>query len=460
MGICPNCFSSNTYENGRCRKCGFQNTVRRDSRALPARKLLYQRYIIGRVLGIGGFGITYVAYDVISKERVAIKEYYPVEWATRSLQDKKIVPNSMAREKLYMHGQEVFVNEAKILQGLKEIPTVVDVKGFFRENDTAYMVMELLEGMTLSKYMKNNGMSRMPYQTATQIIDKIGQALEYVHSYQLLHRDVGPDNIIITTAGEIKLIDFGATRIYGLNSPRGMSVLVKPGFAPIEQYSRTGNQGPWTDVYALASTYYYLLTGKKPPSATERISGSHVIPVASLVPGLPQSICMAIEHAMNENWQRRPRTMRRFLDEIHAGEKKEAVRTQSNMTTKAPDTVGRTRFQYEIETTKRPNRTPYIYMQVGRQRARYGFNSQNVLQIGRNPAANQVVINDRQISGIHCKVSFNPEKNCFLIENYSGNRTYTSRGTLLKNQSVYETKGQWLYIQTDRQRYIFYLEVV
>lgn len=454
MEICPNCFSSNTFRNGVCRKCGFQNNVSRDHRALPVGSVLHRRYIIGRVLGIGGFGITYVAYDTVGKERVAVKEYYPVEWATRTLPDRKIIPNSMARDKLYRHGQEVFVNEAKILQGLKEIPTVVDVKGFFRENATAYMVMELLEGLTLSKYMKNSGMERMPYQLANQIIDTIGQALEYVHKYQLLHRDVGPDNIIITTEGEIKLIDFGTTRIYGLNSPRGMSVLVKPGFAPIEQYSRTGSQGPWTDVYALAATYYYLVTGKKPASATERISGTKVIPIETLAPGIPDTVSAAITHALNENWKQRPRTMQQFLRELHAEQ------TEDSITTKAPESVPATSFQYEIERKNPAKKVPYVYMQIGQQRVRYEFTRQNILQIGRNPGANQIVINDKQISGIHCRLSYRPEKNCFLVENYSGNRTYTSRGVLQKNQSVYETKGQWFYIQTEIQRYIFYLEVV
>lgn len=452
MRICPNCFSTKSFQQNMCTICGFSNTKKRDARALPLEKVLHGRYIIGRVLGIGGFGITYVAYDLEQKERLAIKEYFPAEWAMRITESSQIIPNSESKEGLYRHGQEVFVNEARVLSQLRNVSNVVNVRDFFVENGTAYMAMQLLDGYTLSGYLRVKGMKCLPHDTATLIIKKIGLALHQVHEHMLLHRDVGPDNIMIAQNGDVYLIDFGATRLYALNSPNSMSVLVKPGFAPIEQYSRAGNQGPWTDIYALAATYYYLVTGTKPPEAPERITGTPVTPLKDIVPNIPGNISDAIEHALAENWRQRPQSIRDFMKEMGLTENRNTL--SGNMWGWQIDASGNGEGTAPVA-----RRQPCVLMQVGNLRQRYYFMQDYTLTIGRSSAQNIQISNDAQVSGLHCKLWFDFKSNRFMIENYSANRTFTSQGILEKNQRTYLVRGEWIYIQTMKERYIFYLEV-
>lgn len=399
---------------------------RREAKVLPEGIILHKRYVVGNVLGIGGFGITYAAYDKKQKERLAIKEYFPAEWAMRTQSGVRIIPNSQAKDAVYKHGQEVFINEARILNRLQDVENVVNVKDFFAENGTAYMVMEYVEGYTLSGYMRRKNMKYMPYQMAGKIIKNAGTAAQKVHEKMLLHRDIGPDNIMILKNGDIRLIDFGATRMYAMNSNKSMSVLIKPGFAPIEQYSRTGKQGPWTDVYALAATYYFLVTGIKPPEAPDRIAGTALIPIykqTHLDCRIPYSISKAVDHALEEDWKKRTKSMREFLMEMELLSK------------------------------------PYILMKTGERYIRYFFSQDHTFSVGRAPKINDVVLSDRQVSGKHCKVSYDAGNNRFVVKNYSSNCTYTSRGILRKEQSSYFDRGEWFYIRTSGAIYTFYLEV-
>ena len=399
---------------------------RKDARVLPEGITLHKRYIVGNVLGIGGFGITYAAYDKKQRERLAIKEYFPAEWAMREQAGIRIVPGGQTKNKVYRHGQEVFINEAKILNRLQNIPSVVNVKDFFAENGTAYMVMEYVDGYTLSGYMRQKNMKYMPYDMAGKIIKNAGIAAQQVHEKMLLHRDMGPDNIMLLKNGEIRLIDFGATRMYAMNSNKSMSVLIKPGFAPIEQYSRTGKQGPWTDVYALAATYYYLVTGTKPPQAPDRIAGTTLVPLHKQTnPHLhiPYRISKAVEHALKEDWKKRTKSMREFL-------------TEMGMLS-----------------------TPYILMKTGERYMRYPIGPDYTFCIGRAPQTNQIVLSDRQVSAVHCEVQYDVRNNWFYIKDYSSNCTFTSRGTLKKGKGAYFNRGEWFCIRTSKAVYTFYLEV-
>lgn len=390
---------------------------------LPKGVILHRRYSVGHVLGIGGFGITYAAFDLAGREWTAVKEYFPSEWAVRMPQGNRIVPESSEKSKFYEHGRDVFIGEARILSELKNIPDVVDVKDFFAENGTAYMVMEMLDGYTLKGYMRCMGMKTMPFGEAGRIIKAAGLALIQVHRHMFLHRDVGPDNIMLTKAGRICLIDFGATRMYALNSAKSMSVLVKPGFAPIEQYSRSGKQGPWTDVYALAATYYYMVTGTKPPGAPERIAGARVEPLNRKAPGVPEYISRAVERALSEVWRLRPRNVFEFLGEMGL------------------------------------LRRPYVQLQAGGRDACYHFMPDDSLSIGREAGKSNLVLNAGQISAVHCKLWYRADEERFLLSNYSANYTYTSRGVLKKGQSIWLARGDWFYIQTIYTRYLFYPEV-
>ena len=251
--FCPNCFQSDCFNGRLCYQCGYEQKAAVDSRAMRAGVLLKNRYFLGRVLGIGGFGITYLAFDSRLRQRCAVKEYFPVEWAVRMAGTNQIEPNSQLKDELYYHGKDVFVKEANILLEFQRESHIVNVRDFFEQNGTAYLVMEYVQGVTLSRYMREQN-KPLSIALANQMVQEIGDSLHRVHKKNLLHRDISPDNIMYDNKGEMKLIDFGATREFALNSPQSISVMVKPGFAPIEQYSRSGRQGPHTDVYGLAAT--------------------------------------------------------------------------------------------------------------------------------------------------------------------------------------------------------------
>ncbi len=461
MIFCPNCFTANSMKSGVCQGkspadvyctvCGFREYKKREERALPIGAVLRSRYIIGRILGTGGFGITYLAYDNCDRNRYAIKEYFPAEWAMREMYTHRVIPSSHSKERLYHHGREVFSREADFLAKLTNIPHIVSVKDYFVENGTAYMVMEYLDGRTIRNYVRSNAKGGISVSKANQIIQDVGMSLQQIHKYMLLHRDIGPDNLILLKDQTVYLIDFGATRMYGLNSPHSMSVLVKEGFAPIEQYSRSGKQGPWTDIYALAATYYFLTTGVKPPSAPDRITGKDVVPLHAKNPTVPDNISKAIEHAMAVDWKNRPQSVDRFLEEMGLSDSVSGFQ-------EIEDDDKTLLLEKKIYSTNNKN-IPSLLMQTGLQRNRYFFTSNRYLYIGRVKEKNHIVLEDQQVSGVHCFIQYDAENENFLITNYSANRTYTSQGILDKGKAVYLKKGEWFYIQTDRERYIFYLEV-
>ena len=334
---------------------------------------------------------------------------------------------------------------------LREVPNVVSVWDYFMENGTAYIIMDFLSGSTLRGYLKKNGMGRMPAAMADPLIRDVGISLQRIHQSMLLHRDVGPDNIMMTEQQRAVLIDFGATRIYGLNSPNSMSVLVKEGFAPIEQYSRSGRQGPWTDIYALAATYYYLVSGVKPPSAPDRIAGSEIIPLHRQNPEIPETVSRAVEHAMAKDWRHRPQNMREFLEEMDLWE--------NTGTGEQSRDTGKTLLMADPLFPQNAGMVPGLLMQVGMQRTRHLLLQNRYISIGRIRGQSDIVLEDCQVSARHCQLQYDAASQNFQLTNYSANRTYTSRGILEKNQSVGLKKGEWFYIQTSAERYIFYLEV-
>lgn len=447
MKFCPNCFQSG-YEGVRCGLCGYEAKRTSDQRVLAPGIWLKNRYMVGRVLGAGGFGITYLSFDSQTRQRWAIKEYFPVEWASRTPGTNMIVSNSRSTDEYYFHGKEVFAGEAKTLLHLKNNPAVVNVIDFFQENGTAYLVMEFLDGATLEEYMKERR-APLPIELANRVVKEIGDALTLIHKNMFLHRDVSPDNIILTHRNEIKLIDFGATRVYALHSPKKMSVLVKPGFAPLEQYSSSGEQGPWTDVYALAATYYYLVSGTKPPSAPERLTGTALVSLRSLNPAVTKTMERAIYHALQTNWETRPQNMKKFISEMGLNENYFVQKKDVHSLRTVSDT--------DISKYMQRKRTPQLLLQLGSNVKRYYF-ANNCITIGRGGSSDIQLLN-AQISSRHCEVRYTAQNDNFKVTNFSSNRTYSSKGMLEKNHYVYLTPGEWFYLQTNSERYIFYLEV-
>lgn len=271
--LCPGCMSEWGHPNKPCPHCGFvEKNYNRPPRWLPLRNVLNGKYMIGKVIGEGGFGITYLGWDLNLQVRVAIKEYFPVGLATREngAGTHSILALPGVRQENYKQGLEKFMTEAKNLSKFYNLKGIVAVRDFFFENDTAYMVMEYVDGVTLGTYLKNHG-GQLSEQEVLQLFHPVMESLKVVHQAGIIHRDISPDNIMMTKDGKMKLIDFGAARFAGGDTERSLTIILKHGYAPAEQYQSHGNQGPWTDVYAICATMYRMITGKVPPSAMDRI---------------------------------------------------------------------------------------------------------------------------------------------------------------------------------------------
>lgn len=247
---------------------------------------LNNRYLIQGVLGEGGFGITYVGMDEVLCQKVAVKEFFPRGAITRNNQQTNEVVSVYGTKAANFHqGEEKFLQEARTLAQFNNVAGVVRVQDFFRENGTAYIVMEYLEGITLKQYLQTYG--PISVEEMQNIFAPILEALDKIHQNGVIHRDISPDNIMCLPEGEVKLMDFGAARDYTDYSAEGLSVILKMGFAPIEQYDSHGKQGPWTDIYALGATMYQCLTGRKPDDATKRSLRTHWLVRQCLAYALP-----------------------------------------------------------------------------------------------------------------------------------------------------------------------------
>ncbi len=230
-----------------------------------------QQYVLGRVLGHGGFAITYLAYDRSLGTRVAIKEYFPAEFANRAPDGQDVVPYSGERETLFQLGKEKFIAEARLLATLRN-PNIIRIRQFIENANTAYFVMEYLEGSTLKDHVIKNG-GQLSWEDTKTLLLPMLDALEEVHSKQCYHRDIKPENIYISQNKTPILLDFGAARQHMSGATTNLLAFVTPGFAPAEQYSSNGIQGPWTDIYSLAATMYYTLMGETPPVPQDRALG-------------------------------------------------------------------------------------------------------------------------------------------------------------------------------------------
>ena len=270
--VCELCFSPVSRDYPICSCCDSISNLNKYRTALKEGTVLVGRYLIGRVLGKGGFGTTYLCYDLKDNCKVAIKEYFPDTFAYRdgSASTHVAVKSESYNEK-YRLGEKKFFQEATTVSKFSNHPNIVHVSNYFRENNTAYYVMEYLDGMDLKGYVRMRG-GKISENEAIGIIMQVLEALDTVHKNKILHRDISPDNIFICKQGGIKLIDFGAAREFVEDSSSGMSVILKKGFAPFEQYRRDGNQGPWSDIYALGGTLYYIISGNVPPDAVTRAS--------------------------------------------------------------------------------------------------------------------------------------------------------------------------------------------
>ena len=292
--LCTNCMNGST-ERYICPTCGKPADwdTNRPAIALPAKYILGGQYYLGKVIGCGGFGITYLAWDTNYNRRVAVKELFPNKDVVRDRNGNNINV-ILGQEDYVKHIKKRFLEEAQALYAFSSEPDIINVYRLFEENNTAYYAMEYLEGMDLKSTLLKRG--KMRWEQLSVYMSMVINSLKSIHARGLIHRDISPDNIFLTTNGRAKLIDFGSLRSY--NNPNGLTAILKHNFAPYEQYQTNGNQGPWTDIYALCVTMYYSLGGVLPPKAPDRLMSDKTVNIRQLCPDVPENVASAIHRGM------------------------------------------------------------------------------------------------------------------------------------------------------------------
>lgn len=274
--LCVNCFEEKgTLDE--CPFCGYnENLSYKPGQHLPPRTFLHGKYLIGTVLGQGGFGITYLAFDTTLNLKLAIKEYLPHQIASRTSGSAAVTVFQKTLSEEFKYGLKKFLEEARTLARFADNTNFVSVRDYFEDNDTAYMVMNYVQGTTLQSYLDNKG-GIISVEEALSLFIPVFDALKEIHADGILHRDISPDNLLINSKGQVVLIDFGAARQAMNQYSKGLSVILKAGYSPEEQYRSKGQQGPWTDIYALAATFYRTITGWMPPESLDRLAEDKLI---------------------------------------------------------------------------------------------------------------------------------------------------------------------------------------
>lgn len=266
--FCEYCFSPISKEP--CAFCGYKEAdYPSDSFVLSVGSILSDRVVIGRAIGKGGFGITYSGYDMDSEKRIAVKEFFPEGTVYRSKNGNDVLPLNPEYRETFETGKEAFLKEVKLVERFWNHPNIIGVYESFQENCTAYLLMDYAAGMTLKSYVQIHG--NLTAGQALGVMDGISRALDAMHKAEVLHRDISANNIMLCAGGKIKLIDFGAARSLTADGDAGLTVVLKPGYTPMEQYTKKGKQGAWTDIYSLGVSIYYALTGVVIDNPYERL---------------------------------------------------------------------------------------------------------------------------------------------------------------------------------------------
>ena len=316
-----------------CPKCGYDLSAEsRSEYILPPQTILAGKYLVGRVLGQGGFGITYIGWDIALERKVAIKEYYPKGQVSRNPGSRRLTWYHDEQAQLARKdGMEMFLKEARKMSRVDDIPGVVRVRELFQENDTAYIVMDFVEGETLKARLKRSG--PMSWDQAKEIFRPAIRAMEEVHKAGLIHRDLSPDNLMLTPEGQVFILDLGAAKDLNVNQGASSMQVAKHGFSPFEQYTLRGSSGPWTDVYAMAATVYYTLTGIRPPTALDRVVDDPLSWSASGLETIPPSALNTLKSAMTVSVKDRIQSMKELEEGLFEKEPPREIKSERNLIT-------------------------------------------------------------------------------------------------------------------------------
>jgi serine/threonine protein kinase len=258
-------------EKGRysvCPYCHLDHSKTYAPHHLRPGTILREKYAVGYAIGEGGFGITYIGRDLTLDVRVAVKEFYPSGYASRTTGSPEVIVSGERHRAFFDKGKGRFLTEARNIAKFSSEQGIVDVRDFFEANGTAYIIMEYLDGIDLGRYLEIYG--TMPADRAFRLMLPIMHSLERIHAAGIIHRDISPDNIMYLRDGTLKLTDFGSARYFN-TAETDMSILLKQGYAPEEQYRRNGKQGPWTDVYGMCAAIYRMITGVVPEDGIDRV---------------------------------------------------------------------------------------------------------------------------------------------------------------------------------------------
>lgn len=309
--ICLRCMKTSD-DVGICPHCGREKAGQLTwSKALAPGTILNNKILIGNILGKGGYGITYIGYDMLLEYRVAVKEFFPDEMVDRAEDGRTVLVLDEVNGEEYQRETTAYLREARVLAEFSKFPGIVAIKDLFYENNTGYLIMEFLENGNLRKYVDSQG-GWLGVKEALELMEPVISVLGRLHKSGLIHRDISPDNIMMDEDGSMKLIDFGGSKKVGLNNQQVF--LGKWGFAPLEQMlSKLSEQGPWTDIYGICATLYCIMTSEVPQASYERNEKDELIDIAQYNINIDKKVAAGIMKGLSMNAKDRQQS----IDELY-----------------------------------------------------------------------------------------------------------------------------------------------
>ncbi len=332
MKLCMGCMNEIEDQHQTCPLCGYdETTLDQESYYLDPGTVIGGRYIAGRVLDYGGYCVTYLGWDAEHSRKAVIREYLPSDFSTRGKGDTEVTIYSGDALEQYEEGLSTFLNEGNTIEHLTDLKGIARVYDCIAENETGYIVHEYLEGQSLKEILETG--KKYEFSEAMEILHPLLDGLTQIHGHQVMHYDISPENVMITQSGEVKLINFGATKYSTSSNSKSLAIILKPGYAPEEQYRSMGEKGPWSDVYASAALMYRMLTGVVPEESVERAMIDNLKAPSEFGISLSKASENAILNALNVFRENRTASAEQFLKELSAENVKRIVEKRTKLET-------------------------------------------------------------------------------------------------------------------------------